>query len=157
MYLETHIAADRLQRVTSRAHASIAEALSEATAKATARLGATVTPIISELPESVAAAEGERRRSDRFASSAPIHARRIPGTNFEVPLDNISSGGCRIETLEECEEGDDIIARLPHLEPIGARVRWTLGRTAGLQFVRPIHAAVFNRLLGQLHEDQPGA
>jgi hypothetical protein len=157
MYLETDIAADRLHRVTSRAHASIAEALAEATAKATAKLGARVAPIVSALPESVAASEGERRQSDRFASCAPIHARRIPGTNFEVPLDNVSVGGCRIETLEECEEGDDIIARLPHLEPIGARVRWTLGRTAGLQFTRPIHPAVFNTLIEQLQQRPPAA
>jgi len=157
MYLETHIAADRLQRVTHRAHATVAEALAQATARATARLSQSVKPIASALPEPIAASEGERRQSDRFTSCAPIHARRIPGTNFEVPLDNISAGGCRIETLEECEEGDDIIARLPHLEPIGARVRWTIGRATGLQFTRPIHPAVFNSLIGQLNEDQPSA
>ena len=157
MYLETYIAADRLQRVTHRTNAAIADALADATARATAKLSNAVKPLASALPESVAASEGERRRSDRFAGGAPIHARRIPGTNFEVPLDNISAGGCRIETLEECEEGDDIIARLPHLEPMGARIRWTLGRVAGLQFVRPLHPAVFNALLEQLREDRPCA
>lgn len=157
MYIETDIAANRLRRVTSRAHAIVAEARTEATARATAKLGATIAPIESALPDTIATSEGERRQSDRFGSCASIHARRIPGTNFEVPLDNISAGGCRIETLEECEEGDDLIARLPHLEPIGARIRWTLGRTAGVQFTRPIHPAVFSTLVEHLHEDQTSA
>jgi hypothetical protein len=156
MYLETHIATDRLHRMTHRTREAIADALAEATARATAKLSNTVKPIASPLPQATGS-EGERRQSDRFAGGAPVHARRIPGTNFEVPLDNISTGGCRIETLEECEEGDDIIARLPHLEPIGARVRWTIGYAAGLQFVRPIHPAVFSTLLEQLREDQPSA
>lgn len=156
MHLETHIATDRLQRVTHRTRDAIADALAEATARATAKLSNSAQPVAAPLPKAVAV-ERERRQSDRFAGGAPVHARRIPGTNFEVPLDNISTGGCRIETLEECEEGDDLITRLPHLEPIGARVRWTIGRATGLQFVRPIHPAVFSTLLEELRKDQPSA
>jgi hypothetical protein len=151
MYLETDTSMERLQRVTQRAHAIVAEGLARKVEQATAKLSGTIAAAIreggqaAELPR-----EGERRRSGRFATGSQILARRIPGVNFEVPLDNVSNGGCRIETLEKCEPGEDVIVRLPELESLGARVRWTMGMTAGLQFTRPIHPAVFGSLLERL-------
>ena len=152
MYLESF---DRLERVTLRAQANVAEGLARATERATAKLSGTIAAAVLDADnESEGPREGERRRSGRFATGSTIHARRIPGTNFEVPLDNVSAGGCRIEMLEECAVGEDVIARFPDLEPLGARVRWRLGFTAGLQFVRPIHPAVFGSLLERLMQPQ---
>ena len=155
MYLESF---DRLERVTLRAQANVAEGLARVTERATAKLSGTIAAAIrDDAKEPLAQREGERRSSGRFATGSTIHARRIPGTNFEVELDNISADGCRIEMLEECAIGEDVIARFPDLEPLGARVRWSLGFTAGLQFVRPIHPAVFGSLLERLMAPQPNA
>jgi hypothetical protein len=147
MYLDSF---DRLERVTLRAQANVAEGLARATERVTSKLSGTVAATAREQDNEPAPREGERRRSGRFATGSAIHARRIPGVNFEVPLDNVSAGGCRIELLEECEVGEDVITRFPDLEPLGARVQWTLGFTAGLQFARPIHPAVFGALLERL-------
>lgn len=156
MYLETNMTTQRIQRVTLRAQESVAEGLARKVETATAKLSGTIAAAIrdSEQPAD-APREGERRKCGRFATGAQIHARRIPGVNFEVPLDNVSSGGCRIEMLEVCEVGEDVIARFPELEPLGARVRWTMGATAGLQFTRPIHPAVFGSLLERLLQPLP--
>lgn len=160
MYLETDFTAARLQRVTSRTYASIAEGLVRATEKVTAKLSESIAPAAMPEPEVVGeeVADGERRRFGRVSTCSQVHARRIPGTNFEVALHNVSAAGCRIEMIEECEEGEDVIARFPHLEPLGARVRWTNGPVAGLQFTRPIHPAVFGSLLERMSEgDLPSA
>jgi hypothetical protein len=151
MYLETDMLSERVRRVTQRAQDSVAEGLARTVEKATAKLSGTIA---AEMPHVEQAAQapldGERRQCGRFATGSQIHARRIPGVNFEVMLDNVSSGGCRIEMIEECEVGEDVIARFPELEPLGARVRWTMGPTVGLQFTRPIHPAVFGSLLDRL-------
>ena len=151
MYLETNMANERLRRVTERANAIVAEGLARTVEKATAKLSGTIAAAIrdsEQAPEPPR--EGERRQCGRFATGSQVHVRRIPGVNFEVALDNVSSGGCRIEMIEECQVGEDVIARLPDLEPLGARVRWTMGPTAGVQFARPIHPAVFGSLLERL-------
>jgi len=151
MYLEPDMLAGRLGRVTQRAQENVAEGLARRTQSATAKLSGTVAPAPRQLQMMAPPPRaGERRSSGRFATGTQIHARRIPGVNFEIPLDNVSPGGCRLEMIEECQVGEDVIARFPELEPMGARVRWTLGMTAGLEFVRPIHPAVFGSLLDRL-------
>ena len=155
MYLETH-PSHRLNRITSRAQASVAEGIALATAKATARLSETIAAPAIAVETEVEERPGERRRSARFSTGAQIHARRIPGVNFEVPLDNVSVGGCKLEMLEECETGEGIIARFPNLEPLGGQIRWTTGPVIGLEFTRPIHPSVLGSLLQRLL-DQPNA
>ena len=76
--------------------------------------------------------------------------RRIGGFNFEVPLGNISSGGCRVEMLEESEVGDTVIARFPQLEPLGSRICWTDGRKIGVEFFNRIHPAVLDLVVTRL-------
>ena len=156
MYLETDMVSERVRRVTQRAQDSVAEGLARTVEKATAKLSGTIAAAIRESEQPAEQPrEGERRKCGRFATGSQIHARRIPGVNFEVALDNVSSCGCRIEMIEKCEVGEDVIARFPELEPLGARVRWTMGATAGLQFARPIHPAVFGSLLARLTQPLP--
>jgi len=156
MYLETDIVAERLARVSHRAQASVAEGLAQITERVTAKLSGTIAAAIADgkrAPEP--AREGERRGSSRFATGSQIHARRIPGNSFEVALENVSASGCRIEMLEECQVGEDVVTRLPDLEALAARVCWTTGRDVGLEFARPIHPAVFDALLERLAQPQP--
>jgi hypothetical protein len=92
----------------------------------------------------------ERRRFGRVSLPSEIIVRRIGGFNFQVALKDISSGGCRVEMVEPCELGDPVIARLPELEPLGSRVCWGEGTITGVQFLRPIHPAVFDALLARM-------
>ena len=100
----------------------------------------------------------DRRRATRSALTGPeLLVRRIGGFNFQAGLKDVSTDGCRVELIEECEAGEDIIARFPQLEPLGAWVRWTQGRTCGVEFMRPIHPAVFKFLLTRLGEHPSAA
>jgi hypothetical protein len=111
-------------------------------------------PAREEAPASVAVAgdgvEGSRRRGPRVAVSDEVGIRRIGGFNFNARLDNISAGGCRVELIEAQEVGDRVIARLPRLEPLGARICWAIGATAGIEFLSGMHPAVFDSLLMRL-------
>jgi PilZ domain len=99
----------------------------------------------------------ERRRCRRKAMRSEALVRRVGGFNFDVPLQDISSGGCRVEMLEPCGIGDSLITRFPHLEPLGSRVCWAEGTTTGVQFLTSIHPAVFDMLLSRLSEDAVAA
>jgi hypothetical protein len=99
----------------------------------------------------------ERRANARVAMNDEVVVRRLGGFNFEVALRDLSSGGCRVEMLEPAEAGDSAVARLPKLEPLGARVRWAEGTTTGLQFHTTIHPAVFEQLLTRMTQDTAAA
>lgn len=94
--------------------------------------------------------EGSRRSSPRKAVASEICVRRTGGFNFQAGLTDVSLGGCRVELIEPCEIGDHVIARFPALEPLGARVCWSAGVTAGVAFQAPVHPAVFDALLIRL-------
>jgi len=98
----------------------------------------------------VAPSAEDRRHSGRLPVSSQVTVRRIGGFNFEVALSNISSGGCRVEMLEESEVGDTIIARFAKLEPLGSRICWSEGREIGVEFFNPIHPAVLDLLVERL-------
>jgi hypothetical protein len=95
-------------------------------------------------------ADEERRRFSRVSVPSEIVVRRIGGFNFQVSLKDISSGGCRVEMIEPCQLGDPLIARRPELEPLGSRVCWGDGTITGVEFLRPIHPAVFDALLARM-------
>lgn len=97
----------------------------------------------------------ERRRFNRVSAETTVMVRRIGAFNFDVALKDISAGGCRVEMLERSVAGDPVIARLPQLEPLGSRVCWADGTTAGVQFLKTIHPAVFAALLARLEGEPP--
>ena len=101
-------------------------------------------------PERPRVEGGERRRCDRTAISSEVTVRRIGGFNFQVPLSNVSPSGCKVELVEEGAVGDSVIARFPRLEPLGSKICWTNGRTTGVEFLSPIHPAVFDLLVTRL-------
>lgn len=93
----------------------------------------------------------EKRRSGRHKpDGADVCLRRIGGFNFSVRLRDLSASGCGIELIEPYDVDDQVIARFRKLDPLGARVRWTSGSVAGIEFNRAIHPAVFENLLGRL-------
>jgi hypothetical protein len=92
----------------------------------------------------------DRRRFSRSRVKSELTMRRIGGFNLQVALSDLSPGGCNVELIEAAEAGDSVIARFPHLEPLGSRVCWTEGCTTGVEFLAPIHPAVFDLLLSRL-------
>lgn len=92
----------------------------------------------------------ERRCSRRLKLKSGVIVRGIGGANVEVALNNMSTGGCRVELLESGAVGETVIARFTELEPLGARICWTSGRATGLEFFNRIHPAVLDRLVSRL-------
>lgn len=92
----------------------------------------------------------ERRRCERLEISIRVDVRRVGSCTFRVTLKDISRCGCMFEMLELCRPDDSVIARFPNLEPLGSRICWTNGRTAGLQFQTSVHPAVFDMLITRL-------
>lgn len=99
---------------------------------------------------------GSRRRSRRVAVAGEVGVRRLGSFNFQAKLHDVSSGGCRVELIEAYEAGDRVVARLPKLEPLGARVCWAVGATAGIEFLNGMHPAVFDSLLMRLSRPASG-
>jgi hypothetical protein len=137
------IVEQRMLRIAARARASSADGYH-------ARYKSAAAPTA---PEAVTnEIGGEQRRHPRHdLSGASVSIRRIGGFNFSVALRDVSAGGCRIELVERYDAEDHIIARFKRLEPLAARVCWTSGLVAGIEFQRAIHPAVLENMLGQLN------
>jgi hypothetical protein len=137
----------RLLRIKGRARAASERSIP---AKVRAYLAGQPAQIASSEDASDAPEGAERRCTGRVALNSNIMVRRLGGFNFEVALRDVSTGGCRVELLEPPQVGDPVIARLPQLEPLGSRVCWTHGTTAGVQFLTSLHPAVFDAVLTRL-------
>jgi len=149
-----HIADRRLRRVRGRARAAAENMAPPVPAIVQAYLrGESCLPAVEAIPP----AEGERRSCVRVQTESEVLVRRIGGFNFEAGLRDVSTRGCRIELIEPCEVGDSMITRFPQLEPLGSRVCWAKGKTAGVEFLTIIHPAVFDCLLNRLADAQAAA
>lgn len=93
----------------------------------------------------------DRRSCERAAVTSTVAVRPIGGFTYQARLDDVSSAGCRVELVEAAQIGEPLITRFPQLEPLVGEVRWLDGATAGLQFSRRIHSAVFDALAARLH------
>lgn len=144
---------DRLLQIRRRANFGRAIRPAEggpahATAPAPAQAGA--KPAVAVRVPEGDGVEGSRRRNRRVAVSDEVGIRRIGSFNFHAKMHDVSVGGCRVELIESYEVGDHVVARLPKLEPLGARVCWAKGTTAGIEFLNGMHPAVFDSLLMRL-------
>jgi hypothetical protein len=137
----------RLLRVRGRARASSEKRPSAAVKAWLAGPPVHPEPPMETLPEGSGAA---RQRERRAEVDGELLLRRIGGFPFQVELSDVSCGGCRVRLIEECEQGESVIARFAQLEPLAARVCWTHDNVAGLQFSRALHPAVFDMLLTRL-------
>lgn len=90
------------------------------------------------------------RRSARVPIDAQVTIRRHGHNAYNARVFNLSECGCKVEIVDRPEFGDDVLLRLPGLEPIRAIVLWVKGSAAGLEFERPIHPAVFDVLAQKL-------
>ena len=161
MYMSSFVSGQRILRVTQRARAisfvpQPAKAMTRPLSVPVQKRDEPEADAFEPQPEATTAlpgdgVEGSRRRAPRAEVSGEVSVRRIGSFNFQAGLHDVSIGGCRVEMLEPCEVGDRVVTRFPELEPLGARVCWSAGTTAGVEFHASVHPAVFDALLIRLH------
>lgn len=90
------------------------------------------------------------RKSDRVAVEAEVIVRRLGDRSYRVRVYDISCHGCRVEFLSRPQLDDIAWVKFENLESLEAAVCWVDGFTAGVKFAKPIHHAVFDRIVRQL-------
>jgi hypothetical protein len=94
--------------------------------------------------------DSARRRSDRVSLVATVTLRRSGQLSYRVTVFDASLHGCRVEFVERPRLDEQLWVRFEGLQPLEAEVCWIDGFTAGVNFVQPIHPAVFDRLVAGL-------
>lgn len=97
-----------------------------------------------------ATAGGRPRKGGRVALDAEVLLRRSGQNHYRVRVFDVSPEGCKIEFVERPKLDEQVWVRFEGLELLPAAVCWLDGFQAGLEFDRPIHAAVFANLVGRL-------
>ena len=92
----------------------------------------------------------ERRCGDRVALDANVDFRRPREHNYVVRLHDLTAQGCRIDLPEHVSNPDRVWVTLPGLESQASTVRWESDWVAGVEFLRPMHPAVFDHVAAKL-------
>jgi len=90
------------------------------------------------------------RKAERIATAAEVTMRRRGQTNYRLSVNDLSAHGCKVELVERPAVGERVSIKFDGLETLDAEVCWVDGFTAGLQFDRPMHPAVFELLVERL-------
>lgn len=87
------------------------------------------------------------RRSPRVPLTAEVSLRRSGQLNYCVKALDASPHGCKVEFVERPALDERVWVRFQGLQPIAAEVCWVDGFHGGLNFIEPIHPAVFHNLI----------
>jgi hypothetical protein len=98
------------------------------------------------------AAQQTPREGDRPPVAAEIVLRRSGKPNYRVTLTDATRFGCKCDFVERPTIGEHVWVKFEHLESLEARVCWIDEASTGLEYVRPLHPAVFDMLLHRLTE-----
>ena len=90
------------------------------------------------------------RKSERVEIAAMARLRRRGHHNFTVKAYDLSPEGCKLEFLERPELEETVWVKFDGLELLQARVCWIEDLKVGIEFVRPLHPAVFETLAARL-------
>ncbi len=90
------------------------------------------------------------RRSERVALDAIVSLRRPGQLNYRVRIFDVSLHGCRVEFVERPRLEERLWVKFDGLQLLEAEVCWIEGFAAGVNFVQPIHPAVFDRLVSTM-------
>ena len=90
------------------------------------------------------------RKAVRFPANSDVSLRRRGHSRTCVTVRDMSPVGCSVDMAERPWIGETLHLKFEGLETVECKVRWVEGYTAGLEFVRPVHAAVFDLLMLQL-------
>ncbi len=90
------------------------------------------------------------RKSARVGLTAEVTLRRPGKSNYRVRAFDASSEGCKLEFIERPDLGESLWVKFEGIELLQARVSWIDGFTAGVEFHKPLHPAVFDLLISRL-------
>lgn len=90
--------------------------------------------------------ELDRRVALRAAVDISADLRKPGRTPFKITIRDLSRTGCRAETLTKTRIDDRIWITLPDFAPIEGVIRWSNSRGFGAEWVKPIHASVFDHI-----------
>ena len=90
------------------------------------------------------------RKSARVAIGAEVRLRRSGRHNYVVQAFDLSREGCKLEFVERPKLDETVWVKFEGLDPLEASVCWVEQFSAGIEFARPIHAAVFDLLISRL-------
>jgi hypothetical protein len=90
------------------------------------------------------------RKSARVSIAAMVKLRRRAHHNFTVQVFDLSREGCKLEFMERPQLDETVWVKFEGLEGLEATVCWVKGNCTGVEFVRPIHSAVFDHLVNRL-------
>ena len=94
--------------------------------------------------------EHDLRRSARVPLQAEVHLRRTAQSHYRVSMYDLSRHGCKLEFVERPQLDEKVWVKLDSLEALECHVCWVHGYVAGVEFLKVIHPAVFDMLLGRL-------
>lgn len=89
------------------------------------------------------------RRSSRTALDASVSLRRAGQRSYRAKVVDASPHGCRVDFVERPALEERLWIRFAGLQPIEAEVCWIDGFCGGLNFVQPIHPAVFGAIVSR--------
>ena len=95
-----------------------------------------------------------KRKSARISLAAQVLLRRSGRHNYNVSIYDVSREGCRVDFLERPDLDERVWVKIEGLEGLEASVCWVEDFAAGLEFVRPIHPAVFDLLVQRMKDAQ---
>jgi hypothetical protein len=81
---------------------------------------------------------------------AEVTLLRAGKSKYRVRVFDASPDGCKLEFIERPDLGEFLFVKFEGMELLEARVCWIEGFTAGVEFRRPIHPAVFDNLIKRL-------
>lgn len=90
------------------------------------------------------------RRHQRTELTAEVSMRRLGKLNYRVRVYDVSPEGCRVELVDRPRIDETVLIKFDGLEALEAETCWVEGVTAGLEFARTIHPAVFDLLVARL-------
>jgi hypothetical protein len=89
----------------------------------------------------------QQRRAERHATDISAGVRERGRSRLEIDVVDLSTHGCKIEFRGVLIVGAHAWLTLPTLESWSARIAWMEEGKAGLDFTRPLHPAVADRLI----------
>lgn len=90
------------------------------------------------------------RKAARVAINAEVSLRRSVQLGYRVRAYDASPHGCKLEFVERPELAERVWVKFEGIDAIEGLVCWVDGFVAGVEFVRPIHPAVFDALVPRL-------
>lgn len=94
------------------------------------------------------------RETQRVPFTAEASIRRSGVHAFRVHVFDLSPEGCKIEFIERPAVNERVWVKFDGLEALEASVRWLEGHIGGVHFERPLHDAVFQKLISRESDEQ---